>query len=52
MLSVVYRVYKREVNGMFLQFIADFIKRFACMGAGLASWGPGYQPKLPEELEK
>lgn len=34
-----------------LKFVADFIENFAKMGAGLASWGPGYQPKVPKELE-
>lgn len=34
-----------------LKLVADFIERFAKMGTGLASWGPGYQPKVPEELE-
>lgn len=37
---------------MILKFIAEFIKAFAVMGAGLASWGPGYQPEVPETLQK
>lgn len=34
----------------FLELVAAFIERFAVAGAGLASWGPGFQPKVPDEL--
>lgn len=34
----------------FLELVAVFIERFAVAGAGLASWGPGFQPKVPDEL--
>lgn len=34
-----------------LRLIARFIGKFALLGAGLASAGLGYQPKVPEELE-
>lgn len=33
------------------KIIANFIEKFAKTGAGLASWGPGYQPKTPDELQ-
>lgn len=33
------------------KLIAICIEKFARIGAGLASWGPGYQPKTPKELE-
>lgn len=34
-----------------LKIVAMVIKRIANLGAGLASYGFGYQPKVPEELE-
>lgn len=34
----------------FLKLVAAFIERFAVAGAGLASWGPAFQPEVPEEL--
>lgn len=32
--------------------IASIIEAFANLGAGLASFGTGYEPKLPKELQK
>lgn len=33
------------------KIIAKFLEKFAKAGAGLASWGPGYQPETPETLQ-
>lgn len=35
---------------MLLRWLAIFIEKFSHVGAGLASWGPGFQPETPEEL--
>ncbi len=32
--------------------VAEFVKFFAKMGAGVASSGFGYEPKMPECLKK
>lgn len=32
--------------------IASIIEAFANLGAGLTSFGTGYEPKLPKELQK
>ena len=37
---------------VFSNIIAEFIKIFAKMGAGVASSGFGYEPKMPESLKK
>lgn len=34
----------------FLEVIAAFVEMFAIMGTGLASWGPGFQSKMPDDL--
>lgn len=34
-----------------LEQIAKGIRGLAVMGAGFASFGPGYQPKMPDELK-
>lgn len=34
-----------------LEYVAKGIRRIAVGGAGFASIGPGYQPKLPEKLK-
>lgn len=34
-----------------LKIVAMVIERIANLGAGLASYGLGYQPKVSEELE-
>lgn len=33
-----------------LSALANIAEFFAEVGAGLASWGAGYQPDVPEEL--
>lgn len=35
-----------------LNALASLIEIFANLGAGMASHGCGYEPKLPEELRK
>lgn len=37
---------------MFWSWIASFIESIANMGAGMASSSAGYEPELPEELQK
>lgn len=34
-----------------LECAAKGIRKIAVMGAGFASIGPGYQPKMPEKLK-
>lgn len=42
---------KRNRKNFILRLVAITIKRYAIMGAGLASWGTIYQPEVPEELK-
>lgn len=37
---------------IFSNIIAEFVKIFAEMGAGVASSGFGYEPQMPESLKK
>ena len=34
-----------------LEYVARIVRRVAVAGAGFASFGPGYQPNMPEELK-
>lgn len=34
-----------------LEYVAKGIRKIAVVGAGFASIGPGYQPKMPKQLQ-